>query len=159
MAPDIGLVEGLLRLGLAAVLAGAIIRHGINVRGLTTAASLWVVAAIGVAVGAGMYAFSVATTALVLLALWPLAQLKHFLQAKQETTRRVGVTLESGGSVSSVLAAVEQREYEVTSVEVREEEGARRVDVLIVTQADDTLGGLLDTIAEAEGVQRVEASD
>ncbi|HWG57015.1 MAG TPA: MgtC/SapB family protein [Gaiellaceae bacterium] len=227
MAPDIGLAEGLLRLGLAAVLAGAIgferelreqeaglrthmlvcvgatmfmlvgvyawadmplgqdigvivdpsrvasyvvsgigflgagaiIRHGINVRGLTTAASLWVVAAIGVAVGAGMYAFSVATTALVLLALWPLAQLKHFLQAKQETTRRVGVTLESGGRVSSVLAAVEQREYEVTSVEVREEEGARRVDVLIVTQADDTLGGLLDTIAETEGVQRVEASD
>jgi len=139
--------------------AGAIIRHGINVRGLTTAASLWVVAAIGVAVGAGMYAFSVATTALVLLALWPLAQLKHFLQAKQETTRRVGVTLESGGRVSSVLAAVEQREYEVTSVEVREEEGARRVDVVIVTQADDTLGGLLDTIAETEGVQRVEASD
>ena len=33
--------------------AGAIIRHGINVRGLTTAASLWVVAAIGVAVGVG----------------------------------------------------------------------------------------------------------
>ena len=35
--------------------AGTIIKHGINIKGLTTAASLWVVAAIGVAVGAGDY--------------------------------------------------------------------------------------------------------
>src|SRR5881396_4411642 len=35
--------------------AGAIIREGISVRGLTTAASLWMVAAIGLAAGAGYY--------------------------------------------------------------------------------------------------------
>ena len=35
--------------------AGAIIRQGLSVRGLTTAASLWVVAAIGMASGAGYY--------------------------------------------------------------------------------------------------------
>ena len=36
--------------------AGAIIRQGFSVRGLTTAATLWVVAAIGMAAGAGYYA-------------------------------------------------------------------------------------------------------
>ena len=35
--------------------AGAIIREGLSVRGLTTAATLWVVAAIGMACGAGWY--------------------------------------------------------------------------------------------------------
>ena len=35
--------------------AGAIIRSGLSVRGLTTAASLWIVAAIGMAAGAGYY--------------------------------------------------------------------------------------------------------
>jgi putative Mg2+ transporter-C (MgtC) family protein len=51
--------------------AGAIIRQGMNVRGLTTAATLWAVAAIGLASGAGYYFGAVATTVVVLIALWP----------------------------------------------------------------------------------------
>ena len=52
--------------------AGAIIRQGLSIRGLTTAATLWVVAAIGMAVGAGYYSGAVISTAVVLLSLWPL---------------------------------------------------------------------------------------
>src|SRR3954453_3054113 len=52
--------------------AGAIIRQGISVRGLTTAATLWIVAAIGLAAGAGYYSAAVITTAVVLFALYPL---------------------------------------------------------------------------------------
>jgi putative Mg2+ transporter-C (MgtC) family protein len=49
--------------------AGAIIRLGNNIRGLTTAASLWLVAAVGLTIGAGMYIAAVTTVALALLAL------------------------------------------------------------------------------------------
>ena len=49
--------------------AGAIIRLGSNIRGLTTAASLWLVAAIGMAIGAGMYAAALVAEALSLFAL------------------------------------------------------------------------------------------
>src|SRR5918997_1340289 len=49
--------------------AGAIIRQGFNVRGLTTAAALWIVAAIGMAAGARYYEGAVATTAIALPAL------------------------------------------------------------------------------------------
>jgi len=35
--------------------AGAIMKFGVNVKGLTTAASIWVIAALGLAIGAGMY--------------------------------------------------------------------------------------------------------
>src|SRR5213594_4248412 len=52
--------------------AGAIIRQGLSIRGLTTAATLWVVAAVGLAAGAGYYSGAVITTAIVLIALWPL---------------------------------------------------------------------------------------
>src|SRR6476661_1929523 len=52
--------------------AGAIIRQGFSVRGLTTAATLWVVAAVGLVAGAGYYSGAVITTAVVLIALWPL---------------------------------------------------------------------------------------
>ncbi len=57
--------------------AGAIIRQGPMVRGLTTAATLWVVAAIGLAAGAGYYAGAVATTIVVLLALGPIRVLSR----------------------------------------------------------------------------------
>lgn len=46
--------------------AGAIMRHGTSVKGLTTAASLWVVAAMGLSVGAGFYVGAI-TVALMLL--------------------------------------------------------------------------------------------
>ncbi len=48
---------------------GTILRTGVTVRGLTTAASIWAVAAIGVAVGVGMYILSTVATALVLVIL------------------------------------------------------------------------------------------
>ncbi len=49
--------------------AGAILRYGTNVRGLTTATSLWTIAMIGLAVGAGLYLPAVGATLLLLLAL------------------------------------------------------------------------------------------
>jgi putative Mg2+ transporter-C (MgtC) family protein len=139
--------------------AGAIIRHGINVRGLTTAASLWVVAAIGVAVGAGMYGFAVATTALVLLALWPLAAVKRTLADKRATTKRLAVMLDPHASIVSTLAAVEEGGYQIESVEVAEEEGARRLDVVVEIPADVRLGPLLDQVATLEGVRSATAAE
>jgi MgtC family len=45
--------------------SGAIVRHGLTVRGLTTAASIWATASIGVAVGAGRYLLAAGVTLLV----------------------------------------------------------------------------------------------
>lgn len=139
--------------------AGAIIRHGINVRGLTTAASLWVVAAIGVAVGAGMYGLAVATTALVILALWPLAQVKSRLAGRRASTKRLAVTLDPHASVVATLAAVEEGGYDIESVEVGEEDEARRVDVVVEIPADMRLGPLLDRVATLQGVRSVTAAE
>jgi putative Mg2+ transporter-C (MgtC) family protein len=50
--------------------AGAIIRYGVSVRGLTTAASLWTVAAVGLAVGKGFYSLALVTTALLIVSLY-----------------------------------------------------------------------------------------
>ena len=52
--------------------AGAIIVRGINVRGLTTAATFWVVAAIGMAAGTGYYVVAIGAAVLVLVSLGPL---------------------------------------------------------------------------------------
>ena len=65
--------------------AGAILREGITIRGLTTAASLWLVAAIGMASGGGMYVESLFATVLGLVAL---TLLRRFEDRGVKITRR-----------------------------------------------------------------------
>lgn len=57
--------------------AGTIIQFRDSVRGLTTAASLWTAAGIGLAIGAGFYSGALAATAIVLVVLLILSRLEH----------------------------------------------------------------------------------
>ncbi|MCL4536774.1 MAG: MgtC/SapB family protein [Nitrospirae bacterium] len=59
--------------------AGAILRHGVSIRGLTTAATLWIVSAIGMAVGFGEYMIAGFTTFLVLVNLALLKNIEDIL--------------------------------------------------------------------------------
>jgi len=59
--------------------AGAILRYGMTVRGLTTAASLWVVAAVGLAVALGGYFAATVTTVITLASLWGLRSVRGLL--------------------------------------------------------------------------------
>jgi putative Mg2+ transporter-C (MgtC) family protein len=59
--------------------AGVIVRAGGNVRGLTTAAGLWCVAAIGLAAGLGLYLLTLGASLIVLAALWLLDYLERGL--------------------------------------------------------------------------------
>jgi putative Mg2+ transporter-C (MgtC) family protein len=110
--------------------AGAIIRQGLSVRGLTTAATLWVVAAIGLASGAGYYSAAVITTILVLLALWPLRILARslFSQVRAEAGRLV-IELRPGESGLALLEVLEQAGARPSRLEFEEEGGRRRVAV------------------------------
>lgn len=70
--------------------AGAVFRDGDEVRGLTTAATIWLVAAIGMAAGAGAYllaAAAVGLTLLVLVALAPLSDALGRRRARREGER------------------------------------------------------------------------
>ncbi|MDQ3880799.1 MAG: MgtC/SapB family protein [Chloroflexota bacterium] len=56
--------------GIGFIGAGTIIRHNASVRGLTTAASLWAVAAVGTASGAGLYVVAIGSAILIIVVLW-----------------------------------------------------------------------------------------
>ncbi|BCV24967.1 MAG TPA: MgtC/SapB family protein [Firmicutes bacterium] len=64
--------------------AGTILHEGPTIRGLTTAASLWVVGAIGLACGAGFYLGAGVAAALVVIALVPLVRLERWVGGKRE---------------------------------------------------------------------------
>ena len=71
--------------------AGTILLRGEVVKGLTTAASLWAVATIGLAVGAGLYVAGLATTVIVLVILAGLKPIEERVRART-LTRQVVIT-------------------------------------------------------------------
>jgi putative Mg2+ transporter-C (MgtC) family protein len=87
--------------------AGVIFRQGFTVRGLTTAASLWLVAAIGMAAGAGFWRGAVIATAGALVSLRPLEWVKERM-LPQRAAARLMVELAEGASSGAVLNAVER---------------------------------------------------
>jgi putative Mg2+ transporter-C (MgtC) family protein len=97
-----GIVTGIGFLG-----AGVIFRQGFTVRGLTTAASLWLVAAIGVAAGAGYWEGALIATVGALVSLRPLEWLKERMIPQRGPTRLV-VELVEGASSGEVLTALER---------------------------------------------------
>ncbi len=67
--------------------AGAILRTGGTVHGLTTAATIWVNAAIGIAAGSGAYGLAAAATALTLAVLWLVGIVERHIEARVARSR------------------------------------------------------------------------
>ncbi|WJF91785.1 MgtC/SapB family protein [Paraburkholderia bonniea] len=75
--------------------AGSILLRGEVVRGLTTAASLWSVAAIGLAVGGGLYTVAIAATIIILIVLAGIKPIeRRFIQSRQQ--RQLTLLVERG---------------------------------------------------------------
>ena len=87
--------------------AGAILKYGTSVRGLTTAASLWATAAIGMAAGAGQWVIGLTGTVIVLVSLWPLHVAIDRLRPRGSRTIRLRLEtsrIEALGDVSRLIA-------------------------------------------------------
>jgi putative Mg2+ transporter-C (MgtC) family protein len=135
--------------------AGAIIRQGLSVRGLTTAATLWVVAAIGLAAGAGYYSAAVVTTVLVIVSLWPLRILAHRVFERFRPEReRLLVDLEPGGSAGQVLDAVEGAGARVESLTVAGDRERRSI-ALEVVLPEERRARATSAVSDLEGVRGI----
>jgi putative Mg2+ transporter-C (MgtC) family protein len=112
--------------------AGLIFRQGFTIRGLTTAASLWLVAAIGMAAGAGFWKGAVIATIVALVSLRPLEWMKA-VAIPQRAAAHLVVVLREDGTTGDVLDALERagdllalrRDGRRLEIEVRLDRGRR----------------------------------
>ena len=140
--------------------AGAIIRQGLSVRGLTTAATLWVVAAVGLAAGAGYYSAAVISTALVLIALYPLRIIAYrILHRFRPEDGRLLVELPIGHSPGEVIDEVERAGARIDAIEVSQEGDRRRLEFDLALPHGLAAPGLVGRIAEVMHVADVRWSD
>lgn len=88
--------------GIGFLAGGAILRTGLTIQGLTTAAGLWLVAAIGLCAGGGMYAESVAAT---IIGITALTLLRRFEDKDDRLRRRLTLTLTQSAVSTDALVA------------------------------------------------------
>jgi putative Mg2+ transporter-C (MgtC) family protein len=137
--------------------AGAIIRQGIDVRGLTTAASLWAAAAIGMAAGAGYYFGAAATTVVVVAVLYLLREVRNVLLARFRTDFGVlNVTFsEAGRDVGGVTDTLERHGLEIRSLGVELEEGRSHYTLQLRIPPRRSVQRALEEMSALPGVERV----
>jgi putative Mg2+ transporter-C (MgtC) family protein len=139
--------------------AGAIIRQGLSVRGLTTAATLWLVAAIGMACGAGYYSAAVISTAAALITLGPLRIFSYRVVGRfRPHVDRLLVEIPAGGSPAPVIEVIEQHAGRVVSMEVTQE-GDRRSVTVDVQLHESAAPFVVAGVADIDGVLEVRWED
>ena len=140
--------------------AGAIIRQGLSIRGLTTAATLWVVAAIGLTTGAGYYSAAAFTTVLVLISLWPLRIIAHRVMVRfRAESNRLVAQLPAGVSPAPLISELEQRGATLRALEVTHEADRRTVllDVLLPPRSDAP--AIVARLSELENILEIRWAD
>jgi putative Mg2+ transporter-C (MgtC) family protein len=104
---DVTRVASNVVVGIGFLGGGAILKYGATVRGLTTAASMWVTAAIGLAVGLGYYWAAVAATVATLAALVGFRYLRGWIRDRfSRQSEVVTFRLRRGADPSRLVAAV-----------------------------------------------------
>lgn len=101
--------------------AGAIMKEGLTVTGLTTAACLWVVAGVGLAVGAGYYSGALFTTALVFGTLGTLSRLDEWVMHERNLSLVIH-TLDRPGQLMHISSCLDDLQLKIRGVKVKADE-------------------------------------
>ena len=93
-------------------------KEGLTVTGLTTAACLWVVAGVGIAVGGGYYAAALFTSALVFMTLGALSRIDEWVMHEHNLFITIH-TLDSPGQIVNISDCLEDLHLKVRGIKVK----------------------------------------
>ena len=137
--------------------AGAILQRKNSVHGLTTAAGVWAVAAIGLAAGGGLFLAASAATALMLVilaAVKPLEWRIGGLYRRQTLSLRVEAVAFSAAELGEILRGA-GLPLDGLSLRQANGDGLQRVEVLVGTASDEAVLKLIERLRKAPGVREV----
>ncbi len=162
MSGDVTRMSAQVLSGIGFLGAGTILREGFSVKGLTTAASLWAVACVGIAVGSGFYAGALVATIVIYLTL---NSLKRFI-VRGSAGKLVFIELKDVAvQIPVITKTIKQcggtiHSMEVVYTETKDLKFKRRKDtsvikILVFPKNDDSLTLMLTTIRSMDDVEDV----
>lgn len=135
--------------------AGAILRYGFNVKGLTTATTLWSMAIVGLAIGYGFYWTGIATTAIMLVTL-TLVNVIEKRWVRTNIIRNIEIqAADSGSIVKTIRKAVTKLSEQVMSFSVQKNLKSNRIRIQIVARISkgEKMEDLTQAISSIDGIR------
>ena len=162
MTGDVTRMSAQILSGIGFLGAGTILREGFSVKGLTTAASLWAVACIGIAVGAGFYAGAFVATIVIYLTL---NSLKRFI-VRGSTGKLLFVEIRDVGTqLPLITKTIKQCGGKIHSMEVvyteskdlkfKQRKDTSVIKMLVFPRNDESLSIMITTIRSMEDVEDI----
>jgi putative Mg2+ transporter-C (MgtC) family protein len=161
--PNVGLdpsrIAAQIVTGIGFLGAGTIIAHGSSVRGLTTAASVWTVAAIGLAVGGGMYRAALIATGLALVLLLAMRPVERRLDRRWRKQTITAVYDPKIASPDMVLSALRAISLHAARLSVERQTGSDKdqIQITLDESGQMVMQNALQVVARLDGVQSATA--
>lgn len=145
--------------GIGFIGGGTVLRHGATVMGLTTAATLWVSAAIGMACGAGMYTIAIAATLLSIIVLVSVRVFeKNVLISSTKNTKRLKIAIacenEKSGSIYDYMIENFNHLREI-SKKLNKEDDSTKISIILDVAGQKPIKTMYKTVQALDGVESV----
>ncbi len=133
--------------------AGTIMKEGLTIKGLTTAASLWVVAGVGLAVGAGYYVGAVTTTILSVLALTYLPRFERLYGCGPSQVAIVVRSVDKPGQIGRIGSYLGTKNVAICDIKI-DEVGKNDIHISVILDVTDRriIPDIVDGMKGIEGV-------
>lgn len=151
---DPGRIAAQVASGVGFLGAGVILRHGLDVRGLTTAATLWLSAALGVAAGAGMGPAAAIAAGLVVVVLLSARFTRTIVERRLRKVLKVRYEV-GGGTLGQVVQLLEETTRYVGRMRVADVPGTDPPQRTVWVESEipaDQLDNVLATVRDRSGV-------
>jgi putative Mg2+ transporter-C (MgtC) family protein len=137
--------------------AGTIIREGFNVKGLTTAASLWAVSCVGIAAGIGFYEGAVAATILIYLTLIFLKKLEEHFSKKHNFSVIYVKSDNVPGQIGAVGCLLGKHNITIKNIEFISNDKDKSILIKFILRLPQDMekGRIFSELQEIHGIQRV----
>ena len=146
--------------GIGFVGAGTIIREGLSVKGITTAASLLAITCVGLAVGAGFYEGAILTTILMFFVLYFTSPIQKIVSMKSKVTTVCVISKVSTGIIGNVQEIFEKNNLEVISIKQEKSNSSNSTLYKFLVRFNDFSDKetLIQEILKIQGVHEVHLS-
>jgi putative Mg2+ transporter-C (MgtC) family protein len=135
--------------------AGAILARGEIVRGLTTAASIWTVAAIGLAVGGGLYFAAGASTVVIIVILAGIKPLEEAYRARNQSCR-LWIEAANGSLTPNILKqTLKIRVAQIKRFLATPNDGREEISVYISKVSSHDIKSFVEKLTELDGISSV----
>jgi putative Mg2+ transporter-C (MgtC) family protein len=139
--------------------AGAILKDGIVIRGLTTAASLWATSAVGMAAGAGEYLLATVAAGVIIVSLWPINAIADRLHGTNLPETQLRLTMKRVDALGQVSEVLIQNKLDIGQIATQRLGKDRyQADVAIRGRQGGAISQAIEQIAEIPGVDIVSTS-